>query len=74
MAHGSLLFSERLSSSAGLAGNEILFEACLYELHEIFLKYSPTHTFVFCGDFNASQNRGDHLRRDVLFKKFVMIH
>ena len=58
----------------GLAGNEILFEECLYELHEIFLKYSPTHTFVFGGEFNASLHRGDHLRKDVLFKEFVIEH
>ena len=58
----------------GLAENEILFEECLYELHEIFIKYSPTHTFVFGGDFNASLHRGDHLRRDVLFKEFVIEH
>ena len=57
----------------GLAGNEILFEECLYELHEIFLIYSPTHTFVFGGEFNASLHRGDHLRRDVLFKERARI-
>ena len=58
----------------GLAENEILFEECLCELHEIFIKYSPTHTFVFGGDFNASLHRGDHLRRDVVFKEFVIEH
>ena len=31
----------------GLVENEILFEECLYKQHEIFIKYSPTHTFVF---------------------------
>ena len=58
----------------GLAENEILFEECLCELHEIFIKYSPTHTFVFGGDFNAYLHRGDHLRRDVVFKEFVIDH
>ena len=58
----------------GLAENEILFEECLCELHEIFIKNSPTHTFVFGGDFNASLHRGDHLRREVVFKEFVIEH
>lgn len=58
----------------GVAENEPLFEECLDELHEIFMKYSPSHTVVFGGDFNASLHRGDQLRRDVLFREFVMEH
>ena len=58
----------------GVAENEPLFEECLDELHEIFMKYSPSQTVVFCGDFNASLHRGDQLRRDVLFREFVMEH
>ena len=57
-----------------MAENETLFEECLDELHEIFIKYSPTHTIVFGGDFNASLHRGDHLRRGVLFQEFVIEH
>ena len=58
----------------GVAENETLFAECLDELHEIFIKYSPTHTIVFGGDFNASLHRGDHLRRDVLVQEFVIEH
>ena len=58
----------------GVAENETLFEECLDELHEIFIKYSPTHTISFGGDFNASLHRGGHLRSDVLFQKFVIEH
>ena len=58
----------------GLVEIEILFEECLYKQHEIFIKYSPTHTFVFDGDFNAFLHRGDYLRRDVVFKEFVIDH
>ena len=46
MAHGSLCLVNVYLPARGLAMNEILFEKCLYELHEIFIKYSPTHTFV----------------------------
>ena len=46
MAHGSLCLVNVYLPARGLAMNEILFEECLYELHEIFIKYSPTHTFV----------------------------
>ena len=58
----------------GVAENEPLFEECLDELHEIFIKYSPSHTVVFGGDFNASLHRGHQLRRDVLFREFVKEH
>ena len=58
----------------GVAENETLFEECLDELHEIFIKNSPTYTIVFGGDFNASLYRGDHMRRDVLFLEFVIEH
>ena len=58
----------------GLAENESLFAECLDELHEIFVKYVPTHTIFFGGDFNASLHRGSHLHRDVLFREFVEEH
>ena len=58
----------------GVAENEPLFEECLDALHEIFMKYSPSHTVVFGGDFNASLHRGHKLRRDVLFREFVKEH
>ena len=58
----------------GLAENESLFAECLDILHEIFVKYVPTHTIVIGGDFNVSLHRGSHLHRDVLFREFVEEH
>ena len=55
----------------GTSANEMLLAECLDELHEIFVKYSLSHTLVVGGDFNASSHRGEGIRRDVLFLKFV---
>ena len=55
----------------GTSANEMLLAECLDELHEIFVKYSLSHTLVVGGDFNASSHHGEGIRRDVLFLKFV---
>ena len=54
-------------TARGPAEHEPIFEECLDELHEIIVKYCPTHVVVIGGDFNASLHIGDHLRRDNLF-------
>ena len=58
----------------GLAEHEILFEDCLDMLHDVFIKYRPTHTIICGGDFNASLHRDDRLRRDMLLYSFLSEH
>ena len=55
----------------GLRDNVEDFTDCISQLHEIYQKYSTTHTVIFGGDFNEDLQSPKQSERKHLLEKFL---